>query len=77
MINRSLIERIFSAASIERWNDHPRPIQFTELAKQAHKMIIAYVIARHEEDQGTTIQWHALIEGGIFLLILNHLYSIN
>ncbi|WP_024821594.1 MULTISPECIES: HD domain-containing protein [Aminobacterium] len=66
MINRSLIERIFSAASIERWNDHPRPIQFTELAKQAHKMIIAYVIARHEEDQGTTIQWHALIEGGIF-----------
>lgn len=66
MISRSLIEKVFSAASIERWNDHPRPVQFTELAKQAHKMIIAYVIAREEEDHGTSIDWHTLIEGGIF-----------
>ena len=66
MISRSLIEKIFAAASIERWNDHPRPVQFTELAKQAHKMIIAYVIARHEEDRGKSLHWQSLIEGGIF-----------
>lgn len=67
MISRSLIELIFSAASIERWNDHPRPIHFSEMAKQAHKFIIAYVIARHEEmENNVSIDWVRLIEGGIF-----------
>lgn len=69
MITRSLIERIFSAASIERWNDHPRPMQFSELAKQAHKMVIAYVVARWEEDEGRTVDWAGLIEGGLFELL--------
>lgn len=41
MIKRGLIETIFSAFSIERWNDHPRTAQFTEMDKQAHKAIIA------------------------------------
>lgn len=67
MITRSLIERIFSAANIERWNDHPRPLQFTELAKQSHKFIIAYVIAKYEEEYNSAeIDWLYLIEGGIF-----------
>ncbi len=66
MISRSLIELIFSSSSIERWNDHPRPVQFTEMAKQAHKFIIAYVIGRHEEDQGIQVNWQNLIEGSIF-----------
>lgn len=66
MINRSLIELIFSSSSIERWNDHPRPVQFTEMAKQAHKFIIAYVIGRHEEDRGVQVDWQGLIEGSIF-----------
>jgi len=65
MITKSLIELIFSAASIERWNDHPRPIHFSEMAKQAHKFIIAYVIAKREEERGTEIDWIKLIEGGI------------
>jgi putative hydrolase of HD superfamily len=69
MICPSLIERIFSASNIERWNDHPRPIQFTEMAKQAHKMIIAYVIARTEEDRGRAVGWERLIEGSIFELL--------
>ena len=67
MLTRPLIERIFSAASIERWNDHPRPIQFSKMAKQAHKFIIAYVIAKYEEKENNTkIDWIMLIEGGIF-----------
>ncbi len=66
MIKRGLIEQIFSAFSIERWNDHPRTAQFTEMDKQAHKAIIAYAIARTEEDRGATVQWERLIEGGIF-----------
>ncbi|NYB52039.1 MAG: HD domain-containing protein [Methanobacteriaceae archaeon] len=64
----NLIERLSKAASMQRWNDHIRPVEFTELDKQAHKMVIAYVIARFEEDRlGTgSVDWIALIEGGIF-----------
>ena len=66
MITKELIEKLFSAASIQRWNDHPRPIELTELDKQAHKIIIAYILARLEEDNGQKINWNALIEGAIF-----------
>jgi putative hydrolases of HD superfamily len=63
-----LIERFFEAASMQRWNDHIRPVELTELDKQAHKMVIAYVIAKIEEDrnEGININWINLIEGLIF-----------
>lgn len=67
MITRALIECVFSAASMERWNDHPHPATFTELGKQAHKMIMAWVIARYEgEVRNMEIDWTILIEGGLF-----------
>ncbi len=66
MITPGLVETLFSAASMTRWNDHARPPQFTELAKQAHKMTIAWTIARCEEDNGKTVDWVALVEGGLF-----------
>lgn len=61
-----LIERFFEAASMQRWNDHIRPVELTELDKQAHKMVIAYVIAKIEEDKGSNVNWLDLIEGFIF-----------
>lgn len=66
MITRPLLERIFSAASMERWNDHPHPAAFTELGKQAHKMAAAWVLGRREEDRGERVDWPALIQGGVF-----------
>lgn len=67
MLTKELIERLYDAANSQRWNDHLRPQQgFTELDKQAHKMIIAYVLARYEEDQGKVVNWRQLIEGGLF-----------
>src|SRR5512139_3866595 len=67
MVTKELIERFFEAASIQRWNDHVRPVEFTELDKQAHKMVIAYVVARFEEtERETEIDWLRLIEGGLF-----------
>jgi len=66
MITPGLVEILFSAASMTRWNDHARPPQFTELAKQAHKMTIAWAIARCEEDDGKPVDWVALVEGGLF-----------
>jgi len=68
MITKQFIELLYDAASIQRWNDHIRPGKgFTELDKQAHKMIIAFVLAKYEEDdRGTKIDWRLLIEGCIF-----------
>ena len=67
MIRKELLELLFEAASIQRWNDHIRPEHFTELDKQAHKMVYAYVLAKIEEtDHGAVIDWPGLIEGGLF-----------
>ena len=66
MIPRTLLERIFSAASMERWNDHPHPHLFTELGKQAHKMAAAWMLGKCEEDAGGHVDWNALITGGVF-----------
>lgn len=67
MLTKSFIEFLYEAAYIQRWNDHIRPGGFTELDKQAHKMMILYVLARHEEDDhGAALDWQVLIEGGIF-----------
>jgi len=67
MIRKGIIEKIFEAASIQRWNDHIRPVQFTELDKQAHKMILAWVLGKFEEtDKGSKVDWISLIEGAFF-----------
>ena len=67
MITKGLLDKIYEAASIQRWNDHVRPVEFTELDKQAHKMIVAYVLGKLEESEGQAqIDWLKLIEGGIF-----------
>ena len=68
MIQKELIEKIYVAASMQRWMDHIRPVEFTELDKQAHKMMIAFVIAKYEEGihgKGR-LDWIKLIEGGLF-----------
>jgi putative hydrolase of HD superfamily len=67
VLSKDLIEFIFEAAHIQRWNDHIRPQGFTELDKQAHKMMILYILARYEEsDHDAHLDWQFLIEGGIF-----------
>ena len=66
MIKASLIEHIFKAASISRWNDYPKMVNLVELDKQAHKFIIAYFIAKFEDD----VDMNYIIEGGIFDFLL-------
>lgn len=64
-----LLERLYAPASIQRWNDHVRPVELTELDKQAHKMIIAYVIAKFERSENQDFDWLRLVEGTIFELL--------
>jgi putative hydrolases of HD superfamily len=67
VIRKELLELLYEAASIQRWNDHIRPEHFTELDKQSHKMVYAFVLAKIEEaDHGAKIDWPQLIEGGLF-----------
>lgn len=67
MIKKELIQEIYNAASIQRWNDHVRPVNFTELDKQSHKMVLAFVIAKFEkQDKGIELDWNALIQGALF-----------
>ena len=67
MITKPLLELLYEAAHIQRWSDHMRPSQgFTELDKQAHKMIFAYRARFEEDERKAVINWPHLIEGGIF-----------
>ncbi len=62
MINPKIIDYIFNSASIQRWNDYPRMVELVELDKQAHKFIIAFFIAKLEEN----VNYTHLIEAGIY-----------
>lgn len=66
MLNPKLLELIFTASSIQRWNDYPRMVDLVELDKQAHKFIIAYMLAKIEDSRGNRVNFVALIEIGIF-----------
>jgi len=66
MIQPEFLHLLFSTASIDRWSDQIRPVDFVELDKQAHKMIIAWLIGRiEEEENGQTVDWPKLIGYGM------------
>ncbi len=56
---------MFDAAYMQRWNDQIRPVELTELDKQAHKMVIAYVLAKYETP-AESFDWAGMIEAGLF-----------
>jgi putative hydrolase of HD superfamily len=65
MIRKALFFKIFDTANMQRWNDKIRPVELRELDKQAHKMVIAYMLGKFEE-QDTTFNWIDVVEGGLF-----------
>ncbi|HWS16168.1 MAG TPA: HD domain-containing protein [Candidatus Methylomirabilis sp.] len=69
MIRKALLLKFLDAAYMQRWNDKIRPVELIELDKQAHKMIVAWFLARVEEDRGTKVSWARIIEGGLFELL--------
>ncbi len=65
MIRKALLFKIYDAANMQRWNDKIRPVELRELDKQAHKMVIAYMLGKFEE-ANPAFNWLRVIEGGIF-----------
>lgn len=64
MITKSLITTLFRGFNIQRWNDKIRPVTLTEIDKNAHKMFIAYCIAKYEDPK--KVNWHNIVKAGIF-----------
>jgi len=66
MLNSRFLYLLFSTANIDRWNDQIRPVDFVELDKQAHKMIIAWLLGRIEEvENSIEIDWQKLVDYGV------------
>jgi len=68
-INSLIINELFRAFNIQRWNDRVRPMDLYEMDKHAQKFLVAYILGRYEEREGRTIDWHTLIKHGIFELL--------
>lgn len=67
MIRKPFILKIFEATDMQRWNDKIRPVELRELDKQAHKMIIACLLGKYEDENNSKdFDWIEIIEGGIF-----------
>ena len=70
VIRKSLLQLVFSGAFMKRWNDRLRPMELMEVDKQAHKMIVAWMLLMRSTAGHTPQQRLALaeevIEGGLF-----------
>ena len=65
-MNKNLVLRIFEGFSIQRWNDLVRPFDLVEMDKAAEKMVLAYIIGKHEEKKGAEIDWYWMIYASLF-----------
>ncbi|MGL1861284.1 MAG: HD domain-containing protein [Pseudodesulfovibrio sp.] len=70
IIRKSLLELIFSGAFMKRWNDKLRPMELVEVDKQAHKMIVAWLLfllnSRDLDVARKRALGEAIVEGGLF-----------
>jgi putative hydrolase of HD superfamily len=68
-MQKNFILKLNEAFLIERWNDKYKLENFKEIDLHAHKAMIAFVLAKFEEDKGQKIDWPNLIEISIFELL--------
>ncbi len=70
MIRKSLLQLIFSGSYLQRWNDKLRPVDLQEMDKQAHKMILAFILWQCQPAESNPEKKLELglevIEGGLF-----------
>lgn len=69
-IRKSLLQFVFSGSCMKRWNDKLRPVELYEVDKQAHKMIVAWLLVQlntQDLSQAERLDLNeAVIEGAIF-----------
>lgn len=69
-IRKSLLQLIFSGSFMKRWNDKLRPMELLEVDKQAHKMLVAWMLV-HLNTRNMNLEQRLgigarVVEGGIF-----------
>lgn len=67
-VNYLTLNEIFRGFHIQRWNDRIRPMDLIEIDKHSHKMLIAFILAKYEENN-YQINWSKLILYGIFEML--------
>ncbi|MCT4626017.1 HD domain-containing protein [Halodesulfovibrio sp.] len=69
-IRKGLLQTVFSGAYMKRWNDKLRPAELYEVDKQAHKMIIAWLLLQENSRDMTAeerlVLGDRIVEWGIF-----------
>ena len=69
-IRKGLLQFIFSGAYMKRWNDKLRSMELIEIDKQAHKMIVAWMLCQLSSKDMSPEERLSLeeevVEGGIF-----------
>ena len=73
-LTKSLLQFVFSGSYMKRWNDKLRMMELIEIDKQAHKMIVAWLLCRlsgkdKSQDERLALE-DKVIEGGIFDYLL-------
>ncbi len=66
ILSKDFLLKIHDSCYINRWNEFLRPIDIIELDNQAFKWILAYILAKIEENQGVKIDWIKLVKYLIF-----------
>ncbi len=66
----ALVQRLVRLASLQRWNDKLRPVPLWELDKQAHKAMIAYLLARLSWGPDPAELWEQLVHHLLFGVLL-------
>lgn len=64
-----IFKELFKGFTVLRWNDKLRPVEFIEIDKHAHKMMIAWGIGKYEESNGKVVDWLNIIRGGVYELL--------
>ncbi len=68
-IRKSLLHSLFSGFSMRRWNDKLRPAELYEVDKQAHKMIVAFLLihtVKCESDEQRDALCYDIVEASLF-----------
>lgn len=69
MVTKDFVLKLFEGFSIERWTDLVRPFDLIEMDQSSEKMVIAYILAKFEENDGKAIDWNWLMYASLFELL--------
>ncbi|MCX4310106.1 MAG: HD domain-containing protein [Desulfovibrio sp.] len=69
-VRKNMLQFVFSGSYLLRWNDKLRPMELQEIDKQAHKLLVAYILFNENSREMQPLQKidlaRQIIEGALF-----------